>query len=85
MLVSFFAGPPEKFAVEAGLGLASRHHDFGLARVVATKLRIDHRQLDVSEQGGSKKHQLPALKWGNAGSWVLHRISGFDQRNFSVF
>jgi hypothetical protein len=46
---------------------------------------MNHRQLDVSEKGGSKKHQLPALKSGNAGSCILHRISGFDQRNFSGF
>jgi hypothetical protein len=32
-----------------------------------------------------KKHQLPALKSGNAGSCILHRISGFDQRNFQGF
>jgi hypothetical protein len=48
-------------------------------------LRIDHRQLDVSKNGGSKNHQLPALKSGNAGSCILHRINGFDQLNFLDF
>jgi hypothetical protein len=30
-----------------------------------------------------ENNQLPALESGNAGSWILHRISGFDQQNFS--
>jgi hypothetical protein len=46
---------------------------------------MDHRQLDVSKNAGAKKHQLPALKSGNAGSWILHWISGLYQRNFSGF
>jgi hypothetical protein len=50
-----FAGPPEEFAVEAGLGLAPGNDASGLAGVVVTKSRINHRQLDVSENGGSKK------------------------------
>jgi hypothetical protein len=54
----------------------------GLDGVVATRLRIDHRQLEISENGGLKNNQLPALKSGNAGSCILYRISGFDQRNF---
>jgi hypothetical protein len=29
-----------------------------------------------------KNHQLPALKSGNAGSWILHPTSEFDQLNF---
>jgi hypothetical protein len=47
-----FAGPPEALAVAARLGLAPGHYDSGLAGVVAAELRIDHRQLDVSENGG---------------------------------
>jgi hypothetical protein len=80
-----FAGPPEAFAVEASLGLAPGHYDSGLAGVVATKLRIDHRQLDVSKNGGAKNYQLPALRSGNAGSWILPRISEFDQLSVQVF
>jgi hypothetical protein len=45
-----FAGPPEGFAVGARLGLAPGHDDAGLDGVMATKLRIDHRQLGVSEK-----------------------------------
>jgi hypothetical protein len=50
-----FAGPPEAFAVEAELGWAPEHFDSGLAGVMAARLRMNHRQLDVSEKEGSKK------------------------------
>jgi hypothetical protein len=32
-----------------------------------------------------KKRQLPALKSGNAGSWILSRINGFYQQNCQGF
>jgi hypothetical protein len=36
----------------------------GLAGVVAAKLRIDHRQLDISEKGGAKKTSTTGIEIG---------------------
>ena len=60
------------------MGFGPREDDSGLTRVVATKSRIDHRQLDASKNGRAKKsstagivigqcRQLDFTQW----KWVL--------------
>jgi hypothetical protein len=83
-----FARPTEGFENEARLSLAQGHCDSGLDGIVAARLRIDHQSIGgwvSAKMVAQKNSQLPALKSGNAGSCILHRISGVDPRNFQGF